>query len=130
MSNKYENSNSLCLLEEYKPRAPKTEIYKNIDADYYGYRADDDGKLIELEQTAEKKARAAAIEEWKESRANIDDMDDSSSDGDDLTSDISAAVPTKEEMDQILLDRQKEEILRKYATPALQRAILAEKQGK
>mmetsp|Transcript_129075 Transcript_129075/g.192309 ORF Transcript_129075/g.192309 Transcript_129075/m.192309 type:complete len:258 (-) Transcript_129075:18-791(-) len=112
--------------EDDRPRVNRSEMYKNIDADYYGYR-DDDGKLVELEKDAETEMRAAAIKEWKLSRENIE-MEDSSSDGE-FEYDISAAVPTKDQMDQILLEKQKEEIMTKYAAPALQRAILAESQS-
>ena len=41
------------------PQARKTrgELMKDIDADYYGYRDDDDGLLIPLEQEMEQKGR-------------------------------------------------------------------------
>lgn len=43
---------------------------KNIDADYYGYRDDDDdGILIQLEEKAERAALVKAIEEWNEKRS-------------------------------------------------------------
>lgn len=37
------------------PRKTRGELMKDIDADYYGYRDDDDGVLIPLERTAERK---------------------------------------------------------------------------
>lgn len=52
---------------------------KNIDADYYGYRDDDDdGILIQLEEKAEKVAVLKAIEEWNEKRSTeqLNDEDD------------------------------------------------------
>lgn len=36
------------------PKKSRAELMKDIDADYYGYRDDDDGILIPLEQDAEK----------------------------------------------------------------------------
>ncbi len=36
------------------PKKSRAELMKDIDADYYGYRDDDDGILIPLEQEAEK----------------------------------------------------------------------------
>lgn len=42
------------------------DIYKRIDASYYGYRDDEDGILKKLEGPAEKKMRAAALEDWME----------------------------------------------------------------
>ncbi|XP_046386329.1 pre-mRNA-splicing factor ISY1 homolog [Ischnura elegans] len=47
------------------PRKTRAELMKDIDADYYGYRDDDDGILIPLEQEAERKAIAEAIAVWK-----------------------------------------------------------------
>lgn len=37
------------------PRKTRGELMKDIDADYYGYRDDDDGVLIPLEKKAERK---------------------------------------------------------------------------
>lgn len=37
------------------PRKTRGELMKDIDADYYGYRDDDDGLLLPLEEAAEKK---------------------------------------------------------------------------
>ena len=36
------------------PKKSRAELMKDIDADYYGYRDDDDGILIPLEHEAEK----------------------------------------------------------------------------
>ena len=36
------------------PRKTRGELMKNIDADYYGYRDEDDGVLVPLEKEAEK----------------------------------------------------------------------------
>ena len=48
------------------PRKTRAELMKDIDADYYGYRDDDDGVLIPLEEKAEKAAALKAIAEWKD----------------------------------------------------------------
>ena len=37
------------------PRKTRGELMKDIDADYYGYRDDDDGVLIPLERKEERK---------------------------------------------------------------------------
>lgn len=37
------------------PRKTRAELMKDIDADYYGYRDDDDGILAPLEQVEERK---------------------------------------------------------------------------
>eukprot|EP01133_Synstelium_polycarpum_P012179 gene12179-14254_t len=53
-----------------KPEVPITkksryDLNKCVDADYYGYRDDDDGTLEALEMLAEKKAIDEAVERWK-----------------------------------------------------------------
>ncbi|KAG8335733.1 NineTeen Complex (NTC) component [Homalodisca vitripennis] len=47
------------------PRKTRGELMKDIDADYYGYRDDDDGVLLPIEAREEKKAIQAAVSEWK-----------------------------------------------------------------
>lgn len=37
------------------PRKTRAELMKDIDADYYGYRDDDDGILTPLEQNDERR---------------------------------------------------------------------------
>lgn len=56
------------LFEQEPPpptRKTRGELMKDIDADYYGYRDDDDGILIPLEEKAEKAAILKCLMEWK-----------------------------------------------------------------
>ncbi|XP_030535605.1 pre-mRNA-splicing factor ISY1 homolog [Rhodamnia argentea] len=50
---------------ELRKRRTRYDIYKRIDASYYGYRDDEDGVLERVEGPAEAKMRAEAVEEWK-----------------------------------------------------------------
>lgn len=43
------------------PRKTRGELMKDIDAEYYGYRDEDDGVLVPLEQEYEKQGRACCI---------------------------------------------------------------------
>lgn len=43
------------------PRKTRGELMKDIDADYYGYRDEDDGVIVPLEQEAEKKGEKQII---------------------------------------------------------------------
>ncbi|XP_066991150.1 pre-mRNA-splicing factor ISY1 homolog [Anabrus simplex] len=47
------------------PRKTRAELMKDIDADYYGYRDDDDGILLPLEQAEERKAVLRSVAIWK-----------------------------------------------------------------
>lgn len=50
---------------EVRRRRTRYDIYKRIDASYYGYRDDEDGILEKLEATAEKEMREKAEAEWR-----------------------------------------------------------------
>lgn len=50
---------------ELRKRRTRYDIYKRIDASYYGYRDDEDGVLERVEGPAERKMRAKAVQEWK-----------------------------------------------------------------
>ncbi|GFY91207.1 hypothetical protein Acr_07g0014030 [Actinidia rufa] len=50
---------------ELRKRRTRYDIYKRIDASYYGYRDDEDGVLERLEAVAEERMRAEAVEEWE-----------------------------------------------------------------
>ncbi|GAM22084.1 hypothetical protein SAMD00019534_052590 [Acytostelium subglobosum LB1] len=54
-----------------KPEVPVTkrskfELHKSVDADYYGYRDDEDGLLEEVERDVEKQAIEEAVAKWKD----------------------------------------------------------------
>ena len=50
------------------PRKTRAELMKDIDADYYGYRDEDDGVLLPLEEAEDKKATIQAFNTWKQKR--------------------------------------------------------------
>ena len=54
---------------ELRKRRTRYDIYKRIDASYYGYRDDEDGVLEKLEVGAEKRMRADKVREWEEMEA-------------------------------------------------------------
>lgn len=54
------------------PRKTRTELMKDIDADYYGYRDDDDGILIPFEMKAEANAITEMVANWKQKQQNGD----------------------------------------------------------
>ncbi|KAK6924213.1 Pre-mRNA-splicing factor Isy1 [Dillenia turbinata] len=50
---------------ELRKRRSRYDIYKRIDASYYGYRDEEDGILVKLEGPAEERMRAEKMEEWR-----------------------------------------------------------------
>lgn len=120
---------------------------KDIDAEYYGYRDDDDGVLIPLEREQEKIAISRKIEEWKDCKEAIlrgDVVEDIKNDeeGDiyaveeasDSDTEIESGgvdkenqhfiahvpVPSQQEIEEALVQRKKLELLEKYASVSLQ----------
>nr|CAG4645672.1 EOG090X09UC [Lynceus sp. MCZ IZ 141354] len=133
------------LFEQEPPQAPRktrAELMKDIDADYYGYRDDDDGVLVPLETEAEKAAVAKAVAEWKAGKEGATIEDDLKEDeeeeeaqgegteGKTVTSlwdveemDIDkerprfvshVPVPTQKDIEEALLRRKKQELLNQY----------------
>ncbi|KAG8128214.1 hypothetical protein E2320_015074, partial [Naja naja] len=126
------------------PRKTRAELMKAIDAEYYGYRDEDDGVLEPLEQEHEKKVIAEAVERWKvekeahlargdkeeeEEEENIYAVNDNESDeengmktdGEDSQQKFIAhvPVPSQQEIEEALVRRKKMELLQKYASEAL-----------
>ena len=54
-------SPSLILLSVEQKEKTRTDLYKAVDADYYGFRDDEDGLLEPLEQEAEKEGDSDRI---------------------------------------------------------------------
>ncbi|XP_005097618.1 pre-mRNA-splicing factor ISY1 homolog [Aplysia californica] len=53
------------------PRKTRAELMKDIDADYYGYRDEDDGIIVPQELEAERKAISSKVREWKEKQNKV-----------------------------------------------------------
>ena len=82
--------------------------------------------MEKLEIVVEKRARSALIQEWKQNKKQKTDNESESEGEDDLDTFTTIAVPTKQQMEKLLLEKQKQEVLNLYAAPALKRAIIAE----
>ncbi|XP_002730438.1 pre-mRNA-splicing factor ISY1 homolog, partial [Saccoglossus kowalevskii] len=138
-------------LFEHEPAAPprktRGELMKNIDADYYGYRDEDDGVLVPLEMEYEKKLIAERVGDWKSQKEALLSGDTGMKDVEEEEEDIYAVapepdsdeesstametedgqpryvahvpVPSQKEVEEALLRRKKMELLGKYASDSL-----------
>lgn len=123
----------------------RAELFRHVDADYFGYRDEDDGLLAKLESAVADDAMAAAVEAWKASAARrqreevegtgssmaVDE--DEEADGIAEVAARAAAeraareleqashpvVPSQKDIEQLLLRRRKEMLLKQYASDAL-----------
>ena len=120
------------------PRKTRAELMKDIDADYYGFRDEDDGVIVPLEIEAQKKAILEALSSHKEGEENSSFIDDLEIDSDlkrkneDEDEDDGAdfvgpkrflshvpSIPTQEEVQEELLRRKKQELLERYASESV-----------
>lgn len=117
------------------PRKTRGELMREIDADYYGYRDDDDGILIPIEEKEERKAIENAVNRWKQRGDNanedeeteeqdlyaVQDTDEEPQSNNGIPENSEAkfvahvSVPTQDEIKAALLLRKKQELLERYA---------------
>lgn len=146
------------LPPEIKKKRNRYEMYKRIDMDYYGFRDDEDGVLEDLERDAEKEMRAAAIEEWErieavkaEARKGVKEVvvmraetderevnsDLSDEDVDEDESERRAKrfefvahvpLPDEKEIERMVVEKKKLELLSKYASEDLVKEELEAKE--
>ncbi|KAK7076561.1 NineTeen Complex (NTC) component [Halocaridina rubra] len=125
------------------PRKTRGELMKDIDADYYGYRDDDDGVLVPLEKVAEKKAIKDAIklytnkklksatdaEEESEEVCRDNKYDEEECDDEDIQISLDETdersevqrfmahvpnIPTQADIEAALVERKKNELLQTF----------------
>jgi len=95
------------------PRKTRTEMMRDIDADYYGYLDDDDGILIPLEEKAETLAIQKVKEEWT---ASIGERmeDDNSIENNFVKASVYVEVPSQKDIEEAILRKRKQQLLEKY----------------
>mmetsp|Transcript_7597 Transcript_7597/g.23034 ORF Transcript_7597/g.23034 Transcript_7597/m.23034 type:complete len:256 (+) Transcript_7597:101-868(+) len=106
--------------EEEKRRVSSAELYRRVDADYYGYRDEDDGVLVKLEAEAEERARKELIREFEERHPGVApslrDLDS------DTTGDFTEPyqsyirLPNRDDIEKVVLERRKKEALASLET--------------
>merc|ERR1712025_796648 len=116
----------------------RAELMRDVDAHYYGFRDDDDGKLVPEELAAEKEAVARLIAEYKGSKENTEEAEDEedlyikeikSKDDEDALKEAMeegkearfmarVKVPTQKDIEEALIRRKKQELLEMYAIDA------------
>lgn len=95
------------------PRKTRAELMKDIDADYYGYRDDDDGILIPLEQEDERNQRQALIDKWESEQKDKGAKTDEKDEVEDMETN-QMQVLSQKEIQEVLLMRKKQALLEKY----------------
>ncbi|KAK2861568.1 hypothetical protein Q5P01_001101 [Channa striata] len=130
------------------PRKTRGELMKDVDAEYYGYRDEDDGVLLPLEAQYEKQVVMEAVQKWKKDRESRlsgekqqeeeeeeesiytvhndepDDDDESREEQEGEEGGVAfiahVPVPSQKEVEEALVRRKKMELLQRYASETLQ----------
>ncbi|KAG5226746.1 pre-mRNA-splicing factor ISY [Salix suchowensis] len=122
-----------------RKRRTRYDIYKRIDASYYGYRDEEDGILEKVEGPAEEEMRVRAVEEWKrmeairkearkvlfeeeedvveEERREEREREDIKEKGREFV--VHVPLPDDKEIERMVLEKKKMELLSKYASDSL-----------
>ncbi|PHU17994.1 Pre-mRNA-splicing factor ISY1 -like protein [Capsicum chinense] len=101
---------------ELRKRRTRYDIYKRIDASYYGYRDDEDGILEKLEGPAEEKMRAAAEEDVIEEERMEREREEQDREKEFV---VHVPLPDEKEIERMVVERKKMELLSKYASEDL-----------
>lgn len=133
---------------EAKRRRSRYEIYKRIDASYYGYRDEEDGILVKVERVAEEEMRSSALKEWqrieaikREARKTVksgevaavkpilfeEEEDIPEEDKQDKENEqqkerefiAHVPLPDEKEIERMVVEKKKQELLSKYASEFL-----------
>lgn len=117
-----------------KDEAPKAvrrtrhQMHKAIDPDYYGFRDEEDGVLLRVEEEAEKQLRAEAILDWEDKEAerqaalSLGKQGGSSHHSEAVDEDRFVAyvpLPDQKAIEQKVLEKKKQDLLAKYQTSNL-----------
>ncbi|KAF8819056.1 RAB43, member RAS oncogene family protein [Cardiosporidium cionae] len=118
------------------PQRSRVDLYKSITPDYYGWRDEEDGELLLIEQQREKDWQNAFVDEWMKKEAQkkrpLEDsfrqtkaIDEKHSSIQNTTDEFKAYVdvPSTEDIQQLLLRKKKEALITKYLSTAEQKRI-------
>ena len=104
-------------------RKTRHQLNKSIDADYYGFRDEEDGVLLREERDASKRLREAKCATWdgrKRIRTELGGGGDDAVDKNTSTFVAHVPLPEKTQIEQLVLEKKKKDLLAKYASEELQ----------
>lgn len=108
--------------EQAAAKRSRHDLYSGIDPDYYGYRDEDDGTLLPAEEKAEKLARAAAVDQFRENHMNKQKTTEGVGARDDVevrTYVAHVPIPRQEDIAKAVLEKKRKDLLAKYASDEL-----------
>jgi pre-mRNA-splicing factor ISY1 len=111
----------------HAPKKTRGELMRDVDADYYGYRDDDDGILEPLEKEAEATAIDKLETEWiekrKEKGKSVPDFKAIEAEKarieEEEVKNYFIQVPSQKEIEQKIIDLKKKMLLEQYVSPEI-----------
>ncbi|CBI37603.3 unnamed protein product, partial [Vitis vinifera] len=100
---------------ELRKRKSRYDIYKRIDASYYGYRDDEDGVLEKVEGPAEERMRAAKLAEWEA----LEEIKREARRAKEREFVVHVPLPDEKEIERMVVEKKKMELLSKYTSEGL-----------
>ena len=104
-------------------RKTKHQINKTIDADYYGFRDEEDGVLLREEAVATKRMRGAKCEAFdlrKKIKADMGGGDEDDADPSSINRFVAhVPLPEKTQIEALVLEKKKKDLLAKYSSETL-----------
>jgi pre-mRNA-splicing factor ISY1 len=94
----------------HKLKNKRADWHKHVSPEYYGWRDEDDGVLLELEAAAAEAATRAQLVRPSELTTRHDHVGDDDAGGDDFF----ASVPSQEEIAALLLAEKKRALMKKF----------------
>ena len=104
-------------------RRTRRQMNQRIDADYYGFRDEEDGVLLAAEAEAEAAMRAEKIREWEEAEAlraadsGKRKREAGEEDGERFVAHV--PLPDEREIQSAVLQKKKADLMAKYASSEL-----------
>lgn len=107
-----------------RARKNRGDLHRCVDADYFGFRDEDDGELLRVEAEAEDRARDQLVEQWELEQmaggggAGPPSPGQGGNEGGEFLAYV--PLPGEEEIKKQVLEKKKADLLAKYASDGLQ----------
>lgn len=127
------------------PRKTRKQLFKNIQPDYYGWRDEEDGMLLLVEQEAEFEAQQREVTKWKTEAASrpakkakkTNDVEEVSGIADNQAPAVAEVktsegrsefkayvdIPTMEDIEKLIVEKKKQALLKRYASAEMQQQV-------
>eukprot|EP00916_Digyalum_oweni_P026994 GHVL01044306.1.p1 GENE.GHVL01044306.1~~GHVL01044306.1.p1 ORF type:complete len:267 (-),score=45.99 GHVL01044306.1:3156-3956(-) len=110
------------------PKRTRAQMFRGITPDYYGWRDEDDRRILPAERAREEELVAEEVKKWnaekrKRDETIVDKMRIDSDNTNNTTTRAYVVVPTAEDIQKLLLEKKKQLLMSKYTSNELQQSV-------